>query len=63
MLADAAATLRALASLWMEKGKAYDADPPLRWEHPNRPEAGETAEPVMTHESIQTAIQAALPGR
>lgn len=60
--ADAATTLRVIASLWMDKGKSYDAEPALRWEHPNRPVTGEE-EPEMTHESIHAAISAAIPRR
>lgn len=61
VLVDAASTLRAIASLWMEKGKAFDAEPPLRWPHPNRPEPSEQEDEGLTYEQIQSAITAALP--
>jgi hypothetical protein len=61
VLVDTASTLRVIASLWMEKGKAFDADPPLRWEHPNRPEPSAQEEDGLTYEQIQSAITAALP--
>lgn len=58
--ADAARTLRTVASLLMPAGKTYDAELALRWEHPNRPDP-ESEPAEMSFEDIDAAIAAALP--
>lgn len=60
LVADTAATSRAIASLLMPSGKTYDVDPALRWDVPNRPDLQEPVEPEMTRESIDAAIAAAV---